>query len=61
MMTTFHVIHIIVGAWLAIVNSFPVFSPAGLATNNIILGVVVALYNLYFLLKGNVDVRSPER
>jgi len=57
--TTFHIIHIIVGAWLAIVNFFNIFSPSTLSLNNIILGLAVALYNVYFLFaRENVDARQ---
>jgi hypothetical protein len=59
MMTTFHIIHIIVGIWLALVNFTPVLAPTTLAWNNVILGIVVALYNAYYLLaRKNVDVHQ---
>lgn len=61
MMTTFHIIHLIVGIWLAIVNFTPIMSPTTLAANNIILGIIVALYNAYYLFaRRNVDVRGGE-
>ena len=49
MMTTFHIIHLIVGIWLAIVNFSPVMSSTTLAWNNVIIGVIVAVYNAYYL------------
>ena len=59
MMNTFHIIHIIVGIWLAIVNFTPIMAPNSLAWNNIILGVIVAIYNAYYLLgRKNVDVQQ---
>lgn len=59
-MTTFHIIHIVVGVWLAVANFFDIMSPNALATNNIIFGLIVALYNLYFLYaKNNVDTKNP--
>lgn len=61
MMTTFHVIHIILGAWLAIVNYSGMLSSTALFWNNIILGIVIAAYNVYFLfLKENLDVANPK-
>lgn len=58
-MTTFHAIHLIVGIWLAIVNFTPVMPPASLALNNAILGIVVAVYNAYYLFaRRNVDVEG---
>ncbi|NPV44446.1 MAG: hypothetical protein HPY70_10815 [Firmicutes bacterium] len=59
MMTTFHIIHIVVGAWLAFINYTRMLDPSTLAWNNIILGIVVAVYNAYYLFaKGNVDVKN---
>jgi len=56
MMTTFHWIHIVVGIWLAIVNYMDILDSNMLALNNVILGIVVAIYNAYFLFaKRNVD------
>lgn len=60
-MATFHLIHILVGAWLAVVNFFRLVSPDFLVINNVVLGVVVALYNAYFLARGNVDVTDKNR
>ncbi len=58
-MTTFHTIHLIVGIWLAIVNFTAVMAPNALAWNNVILGVIVAIYNAYYLFaRKNVDVQS---
>ncbi len=59
-MTTFHIIHVVVGIWLAVANFFGIMGPGALMTNNIILGLLVALYNLYFLYARNsVDMKSP--
>lgn len=59
MMTTFHWIHIIVGVWLAFVNFMPILPSGLLMLNNAIIGVVVALYNAYFLFaKNNTDVKQ---
>lgn len=59
MMTTFHIIHLIVGIWLAFVNMTPVMAPTSLAWNNTILGVIIAVYNAYYLFaRKNVDVRQ---
>lgn len=58
--TTFHIIHIIVGAWLIISPNLGVFDTMtrGLFWNNVIVGAVVALYNAYYLFaRGNVDVK----
>jgi hypothetical protein len=49
----------VVGAWLAFINYTKMFEPSTLAWNNIILGIVVAVYNAYYLFaKGNVDVKN---
>lgn len=59
MMSAFHVIHIIVGLWLALVNVTNVLTGTTLAWNNFILGLVVAAYNVYYLFaRRNVDVQS---
>ncbi len=59
MMTTFHVIHIVVGLWLALVNVTNILTPTTLAWNNLVLGLIVAGYNVYYLLaRKNVDVQS---
>jgi hypothetical protein len=58
-MTTFHVVHIVVGLWLALVNMTNVLTGTTLAWNNFILGLVVAGYNIYYLVAHkNVDVKS---
>ncbi len=58
-MTVFHAIHIIVGLWLALVNFTDVLPIATLVWNNVILGLVVAIYNAYYLFaQKNVDVQS---
>lgn len=58
-MTTFHIIHVIVGIWLAIAPTLDFFaSPMNLFWNNVIVGAVVAAYNIYFLaVRQNVDVK----
>ena len=61
MMTTFHWIHIVVGIWLALVNFTNILDPNLLALNNVILGIIVAVYNAYILFgKKNVDVKSEQ-
>lgn len=59
-MTTFHVIHIIVGIWLVAAPLLGIFTTrSALITNDIIVGAVVALYNAWFLfVRGNTDVRN---
>ncbi len=58
MMTTFHWIHIIVGAWLAFANFANFLSPNLLILNNIAIGIIVAVYNAYMLFaKNNVDAK----
>ncbi len=58
-MTTFHIVHIVVGIWLALVNFTNILTGTTLAWNNFLLGVVVAGYNIYYLLaQKNVDVQS---
>ncbi len=58
-MTAFHVIHILVGAWLALAPYLGFLdTETALVYNNLIVGAVVALYNLYYLaVKSNVDVK----
>jgi len=59
MMTTFHWIHIIVGAWLAFVNFFPFLPSNLLIINNVAAGIIVALYNAYMLFaKSNTDAKE---
>lgn len=59
MMTTFHIIHIAVGLWLALVNATTILTGSSLLWNNVILGLVVAAYNVYYLFaRKNVDVKS---
>lgn len=58
-MNTFHIIHIIVGLWLALVNFMPIMPAGSLAANNIILGIIVATYNAYYLFaRKNVNVQQ---
>lgn len=56
-MTTFHIIHIIAGAWLILAPMFDILRTAeSVFWNNIIVGTVVLLYNLYYLFaRQNVD------
>ncbi len=58
--TTFHVIHIIVGIWLVAAPLLGIFTTtSALITNNIIVGAVVALYNAWYLfVKNNMGMRS---
>jgi hypothetical protein len=59
MMSTFHIIHIIIGIWLAIVNFTPIMIPTSLAWNNIIIGIIVVVYNAFYLFgRKNVDVNQ---
>ncbi|MBS4022506.1 MAG: hypothetical protein KGZ79_08795 [Dethiobacter sp.] len=61
MMTTFHWVHIIVGAWLAFVNFMPFLAPNTLLINNVVIGLVVLIYNVYMLFaKNNTDVKTRE-
>jgi hypothetical protein len=59
-MTTFHIIHIVVGLWLVAAPLLGIFTTrSALLTNNIVVGAVVALYNAWFLfVKGNTEVKS---
>ena len=60
-MTTFHIIHIIVGAWLIVSPYLGIFDTManGLFWNNVIVGAVIALYNAWFLFaRGSVDVKN---
>ncbi|HOB28226.1 MAG: hypothetical protein WAQ32_00035 [Dethiobacteria bacterium] len=59
MMTTFHIIHILVGLWLALVNVTNILTPTTLAWNNLVLGLIVAGYNVYYLFaQKHVEVQS---
>jgi len=59
MMTTFHWVHIIAGAWLALANFMPFLEANTLLVNNVIIGLVVLIYNLYILFaKNNTDVKD---
>ncbi|MGI6614866.1 MAG: hypothetical protein ACOX30_02370 [Dethiobacteria bacterium] len=49
-MMTFHVVHIAIGLWLALVNVTGILAPATLPWNNLILGLIIAAYNVYYLL-----------
>lgn len=62
-LTTFHIIHIIVGAWLVFAPFLGIFATEeSLLMNNIVVGSVVALYNAWFLfIKGNTQVNPKNR
>ena len=59
-MTTFHAIHILVGAWLVLAPFTGLLDTAtAVFWNNVIIGAVVALYNIYFLfLRQNIDTET---
>ncbi len=58
-MTTFFIIHLILGIWLAIVNFTPIMAPTSLALNNVIVGVIIAIYNAYYLFaRRNVEAKQ---
>lgn len=59
-MTTFHIIHLVAGAWL-ILGPLMGFLDTydSLYWNSIIFGIVVGAYNFYYLFaKKNVDVTT---
>lgn len=59
MTSTFHIIHIVIGAWLALANVTNILMPSTLAWNNLVMGLIVAGYNLYYLFAHrNVDIQS---
>lgn len=61
-MTTFHIIHLLAGAWL-ILGPFLGFLDTfdSLYWNSIIIGIVVGVYNLYYLFaRKNVDVNTQK-
>ena len=52
-------IHIVVGAWLALVNFMPILPEDILSINNVVIGIIVSIYNAYMLLaKSNTDVAN---
>ena len=58
-MMTFHVFHIAIGLWLALANMTGILSPATLPWNNLIAGLIIAVYNVYYLFaQKHVDVQS---
>jgi len=60
-LTTFHLIHVVVGGVLALINFYNVLDPTSRAYFNAIIGLVVLAYNAYFLfVKNNVDARNKE-
>jgi len=57
--STFFIIHLILGIWLALVNFTPVMAPSSLAINNVVVGVIIAIYNAYFLFaRRNVEAKQ---
>lgn len=60
-MTTFHLIHVVVGGALALINFYNILDPTSRAYFNAIIGLVVLAYNAYFLfVKSNTDVTNRE-
>ncbi|HOO11961.1 MAG TPA: hypothetical protein PK684_03295 [Bacillota bacterium] len=60
-MTTFHVIHVVVGAVLAAVNFWGLMDESSRASFNSIVGLVVLAYNAYYLfVRQNVDESGRE-
>ncbi len=60
-MTTFHMIHVIVGAALAVVNYWNIMDVTSRTFFNSIVGLVVLAYNAYYLFgRQNVDERNKE-
>ncbi len=58
-MMTFHVFHIAIGLWLALVNVTGILAPTTLSWNNLVLGLIIAVYNVYYLFaQKHVDVQS---
>ncbi|NMB40520.1 MAG: hypothetical protein GX996_01075 [Firmicutes bacterium] len=58
-MSTFFTIHLILGIWLALVNFTPIMAPSTLAINNVIIGVIIAFYNAYYLFaKRDVEAKQ---
>ncbi len=59
-MTTFHVIHIIVGIWLIAAPYLGILTTrSAINLNNVIVGAVIALYNAWFLfVRGNTNVTN---
>jgi len=49
MLTTFHLIHVVVGAVLAAVNFWGLMDETSRAFFNSIVGLVVLAYNAYYL------------
>lgn len=61
MLTTFHVIHVVVGAVLAAVNFWGLMDETSRAFFNSIVGLVVLGYNAYYLfVRQNVDESGRE-
>lgn len=59
MMTTFHIIHVVAGLWLALANFTDIMGATALSWNNFLIGLFVAGYNVFYLLGSrNVDVQS---
>ena len=60
-MTAFYLINLLIGGWLAIANYFSLLRPNALYWSNIVLGLIVAIYSAYHLLRGNVNVTNRAR
>ncbi len=59
MITTFHLIHIILGLWLALANYTTILQSTTLAWNNLVIGLVIAVYNIYYLFaRKEMEVKS---
>ncbi len=60
-MTTFHLIHVVVGAVLAVVNYWNIMDVTSRTYFNSIVGLVVLAYNAYYLFgRQNVDESNKE-
>lgn len=60
-MTTFHLIHVVVGAALAAVNYWDMMDATSRTFFNSIVGLVVLAYNAYYLFaRQNVDEQNKE-
>lgn len=61
MLTTFHLIHVVVGAVLAAVNFWGLMDETNRSFFNSIVGLVVLAYNAYYLfVRQNVDESGRE-
>ncbi len=58
-MNTFYIIHVVVGLWLIVSNYTRMLQPTSLMWNNIIIGIIIAVYSGYYLLfGGEVEIRD---